>query len=434
MPAGQNGMSIKLLCSGDFHLGRSPSQISGELGSPIQFSPREVLRRMVSLAKREQVQACLFTGDLVDEQNRLFEAYSALAEAVRTLTEAQIPVYLVAGNHDFDTLSTLANEIPGCTLLGSNGGWEEDIVHHGTTPLFRVQGRSFHSRYQPENPLDDYKPPQDNLPTLVMLHADVDAHSSLYAPVTLTQLLQQTAPVAWLLGHIHKPQILSGAPLILYPGSPQGLDPGEAGAHGPWLIELASDGRTSARQQYLAPLRYETIDCNIEGVTSAAEVRAKVLQTLNDWHQDNVIALEHTDAIAVRLVFTGRTSVLNILPSVARELQQGEIIEHQRLKYFIEKTVIAACPEVQLEQLSQQNDPPGLLARKLHILQTRQPHDQYQRLLQEGTNRLAVVQQERCFEALDNNQSPPEQTVRTLLLESGLLLLDQLLAQKQDAT
>ena len=46
----------------------------------------------------------------------------------------------------------------------------------------------------------------------------------------------------WLLGHIHKPELRNTAqPWTLYPGSPQALDPGEAGIHGVWLLDSALD-------------------------------------------------------------------------------------------------------------------------------------------------------------------------------------------------
>jgi hypothetical protein len=36
--------------------------------------------------------------------------------------------------------------------------------------------------------------------------------------------------------------------MVLYPGSPQALDPGESGLHGAWIIELLPGNRFSARQ------------------------------------------------------------------------------------------------------------------------------------------------------------------------------------------
>ena len=61
----------------------------------------------------------------------------------------------------------------------------------------------------------------------------------------------------WLLGHIHKPDTLIAPPLIGYLGSITGMDPGEPGARGPWLLTIEAGSVKDVTQWTLAPLRWE---------------------------------------------------------------------------------------------------------------------------------------------------------------------------------
>ena len=75
-----------------------------------------------------------------------------------------------------------------------------------------------------------------HVPSIGLLHCEV-ASASSYFPVSMTNF-QESKVHTWVLGHIHKPDILSEAPFVFYPGTPQGLDPSEDGAHGLWLLDI----------------------------------------------------------------------------------------------------------------------------------------------------------------------------------------------------
>jgi len=115
-------------------------------------------------------------------------------------------------------------------LLGRKQTWERwTLTGADGAPRLHIDGWSFDAKHVSVDPVAA-RPnwPDDGVPTLAIVHGDLDAPGSQYAPLTRAAL--QARPVAlWLLGHIHVPRLVTApaAPPILYPGSPHALDPGE---------------------------------------------------------------------------------------------------------------------------------------------------------------------------------------------------------------
>src|SRR5688572_25677095 len=92
-------MPFTLLAVGDVHLGRRPLGLP-EGFIPERFSPRAAWKAAVEEALRRKVDAVALLGDVVDHERDFVEAYSPLAQGVRALVDAKIPVVAVVGNHD----------------------------------------------------------------------------------------------------------------------------------------------------------------------------------------------------------------------------------------------------------------------------------------------------------------------------------------------
>ena len=116
---------------------------------------------------------------------------------------------------------------------------------------------------------------------LGLLHCDRDAVNSPYAPVGNREL-QQAGIDGWLLGHIHKPDALSVESPNGYLGSLAGLDCSEAGPHGPWLISISGGRIDSVEQLPLAPLRWEFLDVDLEGIGEPEEAKGRILTALRE--------------------------------------------------------------------------------------------------------------------------------------------------------
>ncbi|MEF8866370.1 MAG: metallophosphoesterase, partial [Salinibacter sp.] len=91
----------RILCTGDLHLGRYPSGVHSR---DREWAVDRVWENTVSYAIQQAVDGVVLTGDVVDAQNKRYEALGPLQRGLRRLGDAGIPVVAVAGNHDFDAL------------------------------------------------------------------------------------------------------------------------------------------------------------------------------------------------------------------------------------------------------------------------------------------------------------------------------------------
>ncbi len=268
----------------------------------------------MDLAVSEVPDAVLLAGDVIDTDARSFEAFGPLRDGLGRLAEADIPVVAVAGNHDHAALPQFHRETGGALfdLLGVGGAWERwSLRGEGDRPRLTVDGWSFPSSHHVADPLHDYRlGDSDSRLHVGLLHCDLDATDSRYAPVR-SSALRGTAPRAWVLGHIHASRLddSNGGSAVIYPGSLQALDPGESGSHGAWWLTLTDGGGLDFEPVHLSATWYDTVDLDMTGVADEGEVGERA-RTALDAHVERVRAASSGRAqVAIcRLRIGGRTS------------------------------------------------------------------------------------------------------------------------------
>ncbi len=319
--------SVRLLVSGDLHLGRYPTRVPP--GS-VDCEVETVLSSIVDTAIERRVDALVLTGDLADASNKHIEAAGILSRTLLQLISAEVPVFLVAGNHDYDVIGLIADQLdsPFVRCLGRGQQWEEAVIRRDGEDVLRLVGWSFADASVRSSSLPDF--PRDlspGIPTVGVLHADLDVAESKYHPVRLTELWN--APVsAWLLGHIHAPRcIRDGERMVLYPGSPQPLDPGESDVHGPWLVEIERDGSVAAEMLPLSTLRYDELEIDVSGVERESDATHRILASLRlhaDGAKENHSSLRRC-VVRVRLV--GRAPGFGEIAQAAEQLLQEREVQ-----------------------------------------------------------------------------------------------------------
>jgi DNA repair exonuclease SbcCD nuclease subunit len=261
---------MKLVLAGDLHLGRTSSRLPDAWRD--EARTLSGWDRLVEATLREQADALLLSGDLIDASNRFFETLGALEAGIRTLADAGIRTLAVCGNHDAEVLPRLATRLPPTSfrLLGAGGQWERLRLDSPDGSLW-ICGWSFPSPRVSRDPTLDFPATAaDGLPTLAMVHGDPGQPDSPYAPLSLPRL--QSLPVAgWLLGHIHRPRLEAGTPWVLMPGSPQPLDPGEPGPHHAWICELRNGQLELPRPFFPSTLQYRPLDVEVGPADPASE-------------------------------------------------------------------------------------------------------------------------------------------------------------------
>jgi DNA repair exonuclease SbcCD nuclease subunit len=388
---------------------------------------------VVDYATTQAVDAVALTGDIVDRDNRFFESYGPLSRGLSRLADAGIDTFAVAGNHDFSVFPHLVDTLDADRFhfLGRGGAWDTASLVRNGEEVIRFVGWSFPQSHVRNSPVDTLSIDASEVPTIGLLHGDLDQEQSDYAPVTRSALAAQPVD-AWLLGHIHKPMYDDGgSPLVLYPGSPQPLDPGEKGSHGPWRIEVSSQRQITAQQVPLASVRYDTIDVKLDDVADEGDFRAAVVKAVEsaaEAHAEND-ALRH---VSYRLRCTGRTSIHRQLDTYWHDVADLEVRVGDGTAASVEALIVETQPDVDLRTLSHRSDPPGVLAQTILDLQANSgAHDE---LLQDTLQELSQVNRARKYGPLrragaDALPNTP-QDAREMLIRQGLQLLDELLAQK----
>lgn len=359
--------TISILCTGDVHIGRHPTRIPSELDGE-QFSPSAVWHRTVETALRHEVDLVALTGDVVDRENRYFEAYGDVEHGIQQLDAGGIPTVAVAGNHDYDVFPRLVDEleIESFHLLGADGTWERQSIALENGRELHVDGWSFSQAHVLESPLERYDLTDEDRPTIGLLHADLGVKTSEYAPVDLGSLLE-TSVNGWLLGHIHRPRVHHDEnPFVVYPGSPQPLDPGERGRHGPWLLTIDEHGTVSYEQLPLSTVRYDRLDVDVTGVSDPKAVPPLVRDELEAVLGDGPTGEQ--ELLLARVTLTGRTDTHAALYRQRSSIEDdlGLVLDGTTVR--LEKLQVDTRPAVDLANLSDGDSPAAYLARLLQSL------------------------------------------------------------------
>ncbi|MBT3567479.1 MAG: DNA repair exonuclease [Opitutae bacterium] len=425
-------MPLKILAVGDMHLGRRPSRLPEELSKESKsLGPNRAWERIVSAAIEGEVNAVVLAGDVVNTDDDFYEAYRNLKKGVNKLTTAGIQVLGVAGNHDAKVLPRLVESLPEFKLLGEGGKWESAQLE-GEGQSVTLWGWSFPSRTVKESPLAGASFNTNPGINLGLLHCDRGQTTSHYAPVS-NEELNNAGLDGWLLGHIHKPDKLEAPNPSGYLGSITGMDPGEPGPHGPWLLTIETGQIKSVEQWVLAPLRWESIDIDIEGIEEPKDARKRVLDELADLDAEKIEpSKKPPSALGLRINLTGRSR----FGSAAVALLEGNDIIETGLAdtdFFVERITSLTRPEMDLKEMAKLNDPSGLLAKQLLLLDLPTDDPSLQALLENTratVNTRGDAAKNRWKEV--KQEAPTDEFLIDLLRRTGFPLLEKMLAPTKD--
>ena len=439
--------AAKILAIGDVHLGTSCSGVPNVVSSwgidPRELTPAAALKLSTNFAIRQEVDAVLFAGDVVESTNAMFEAMPALEECVGRLLDAGIEVFAVAGNHDFDALRRLAGLLEGFTLLGADGRWESGVLKKNKVPVAEIVGWSFSERHVRQSPVaqllsEPLEAASTPVPRIGLLHADLDASGGYYAPIRQVEL-DDTGYDAWLLGHIHKPSIESlSAPADSRPsgylGSLVGLDRLETGPHGPWLIGLREGSGLHLEHVPLAPLRWEQVPISIDGLEHVEDVEDRMLGEAESIVRRIGPEGPVPRALGLCAQLTGTSPCHE---DIRKRIAAGEWKDIGRVvdetAVFFTKIIASVTPRLDLAEIGRGDDPAALMARRLMGLKQ---HDARSRdLIEQARAALVGIAQDERWSPVEQHRNAAEplsdDALREVLFQSGLMALNAMLSQNE---
>lgn len=255
---------MKLLHFSDIHIGmENYAKLDPETGLSTRLLDFfNVFDFIVNLAIKEEVDAVVFAGDAYKTRDPNPTQQRGFGERVKKLAKAGIPTVLVVGNHDTPNAEGKANTLDIYSALEIDNVWVSRKVE-----LLKVPTKSgiLQIVTLPWLHKNDYKTVAEKIrlfydklaadtPAILLSHAEVEGSQfgsekgmAIANDVTIPLSLLQDKRLSYVaLGHIHKHQVLSTNPLVVYSGSPNRIDFGEEKEEkGICLVEIPQPGQAT---------------------------------------------------------------------------------------------------------------------------------------------------------------------------------------------
>ncbi|HEV7438983.1 MAG TPA: DNA repair exonuclease [Methylobacterium sp.] len=237
----------------------------------------------------------VYDGDWADNTIGLF-----FARQVARLDRAGIPVILVRGNHDAESVITKAVTLPDSVRTFPTTRADTHRLEHLRVAL---HGRSFPNRAVEENYALSYPAPLPGWFNIGVLHTSCTGHAAhaTYAPCSVADLTGR-GYAYWALGHVHDYAELARDPFVVFPGNLQGRSIRECGPKGAVVVEVA-DGRVKALRRLIVDhARFHHLSVDLSEAGDEREALAAVEAALRGLAEEAAGRL-----VAVRVRLHGQT-------------------------------------------------------------------------------------------------------------------------------
>jgi exonuclease SbcD len=312
---------FSFLHTGDLHLDTPFAGLAGAAPDAIAARLRDATLkawdRIVTLALERGVDFVLVAGDVFEAETRTLRGQLAFADGLERLAVSGIPTAVVTGNHD--PLSGWEASVAWPATAHRFGPEVEafPIIRDGAE-IARIYGISYAEKSETRDLVARFRRDGDTPFAIGMLHGSVgisDRHER-YAPTTEDELVASGMDY-WALGHVHARRIVRSAkPLIVYPGNPQGRDPGEASAKGVAVVEVDANGVPTPEFVDTDVARWVVVGVDCTKLASITNLRSEIRAAL--------VRAQHEAArsVVVRITLRGFTSLHDELrrPGVAADL------------------------------------------------------------------------------------------------------------------
>ncbi len=274
-------------------------------------------RRAVEMLVRETIESkaafLVISGDVFDGDWKDVTTGLFFVRAISDLHRAGIPVFIVKGNHDAESVMSRDLPYPDTVhIFPADKATTVDIETHRVA----LHGRSFPRRLTGDF-VSAYPARREGWLNIGLLHTSLDGsrgHEG-YAPCTIEDL-SRFGYDYWALGHVHAAEIVSRDPWIVYPGNLQGRSVRETGAKGAMRVTV-EDGRIVAvSPMALDSARWEHLTIDVTGGDAETDLMERILADLTRRH-----AQSEGRPLAVRITLTGATPLHNLLVARRENLQ-----------------------------------------------------------------------------------------------------------------
>ena len=277
-------------------------------------------RKAVEALVKETIQSgakfLIIAGDIFDRDWKDVSTGLFFARQLGELHRADIPTFIVKGNHDAQ--SVMSRELPYPSSAFTFAATKAETKHLEALRV-ALHGRSFAERGVPDNFVKSYPARREGWLNIGVLHTGLDGargHET-YAPCKIEDL-KLFGYDYWALGHIHAGEIVSRDPFVVYPGIVQGRSVRETGAKGAMRVTVEDGKIVAVEPLELDAARWAHEFCDVSACADEAAVLEPIAAALARAQKQ-----AGGRPLAIRITLTG------VSPAHARLVAHRERLEEE---------------------------------------------------------------------------------------------------------
>jgi exonuclease SbcD len=273
--------SFRFIHTGDIHLDSALKGLAGQESAAaerIKTATRVALDNLVGQAIEDEIDFIIIAGDLYDGDWRDYQTGLFFVKQMGRLAQAEIPVFLLLGNHDAESQITRRLTLPANVSVFSTRKPETFRLKDLDVAL---HGQSFRQRDITDNLVPGYPIPVSGYFNIGVLHTGlggIGGHAN-YAPCAIEDLINKGYDY-WALAHVHQAAVLHEQPHVVFCGNLQGRHIRESGPKGASLITVDHGQVEKITPLHVDCVRWIYLPVPVDHCSTSADVIDRIRQAI----------------------------------------------------------------------------------------------------------------------------------------------------------
>ena len=266
-------MNFRFIHAADLHLGspfRGLATKDAAVAQRFAEATRTAFANLVDKAIEEQVAFVIIAGDVYDGEWRDNAIGLFFNRQIARLDRAGIPVYVLKGNHDADSVVTKSVTLPASVHQFET---RKPSTFRIDTLKVALHGQGFTDRAATDNLALGYPAPEPAWFNIGVLHTSLTGRPphDTYSPCSVPDLVSRGYDY-WALGHVHEYEIVSRDPAIVFPGNLQGRSVREIGPRGAVLVSVVDGAVSDIERLIVDDARWHEVQVDLGGLEALPDL------------------------------------------------------------------------------------------------------------------------------------------------------------------